>query len=188
MRSAKPASARCRTARSDGRVLSWATDLFNAVSVFQRVDGLKALGTLKIMLALFIAILAIELLVRLGAWIARRKLGLRLGVSGGESWVHLGARIGAVMFLITLGGWVALLSNDKILLSPSLVPMMIVLYVAGVVAVLGGVAMIAEAVLRIRNGPGGWLVKSGEIVVALAALYGIWLFSAFGLINFVTNF
>lgn len=175
-------------AGSDGRVLSWATDLFNAVSVFQRVEGLKALGTLKIMLALFIAILAIELLIRLGAWIARRKLGLRLGVSGGEGWVHLAARIGAILFLVTLGGWVALLSNDKVLLSPSLVPMMIVLYVAGLFAVLGGVAMIAEAVLRVRNGPGGWLVKSGEIVVALAALYGIWLFTAFGLVNFVTNF
>jgi hypothetical protein len=93
-----------------------------------------------------------------------------------------------VAFLVTLLGWVALLSNDKILLSSSLAPMMIVLYVAGLIAVIGGIGMIAETILRARGGPGGWLVRSGEILVGLAAVYGIWLFAAFGLVNFATNF
>ncbi len=173
---------------ANGRVISWASDLSNMVSVMQRVNGLEALGTLKLMLALFIAILAISLLIRLGAWIARRKLHLRLELSAQERWVHLAARIGAIAFLATLLGWVALLSNDAILLSPALVPQMIVLYVAGVIAIIGGVGMIAETVLRVSNGPGGWLVRLGEILVGLAAVYGIWLFAAFGLVNFVTNF
>jgi thiosulfate reductase cytochrome b subunit len=63
-----------------------------------------------------------------------------------------------------------------------------VLYVIGVIAVIGGLAMIAEAAIRVTRGPGGWLVRLGEIIVALAGLYGIWLFIHLQLVNFVTNF
>lgn len=171
----------------DGTPVSWAIDDINVFS-FQRVTGLTALGTLKLMLLCFIAILIVSLLIRLGAWIARRSLKLRLDLSPAERWVHLAARIGAIAFLVVIAGWVVTLSNEEVLLSPSLLPIMIVLYIAGVIAVLGAIAMVAEAVMRVRNGPGGWLVRSGEIVVALAGLYGIWFLVAFGLVSFVTNF
>ncbi len=175
-------------ADAHGNVVSFATDDMPPVMIFQRVDGLKAISTLKTMLLCFIAILIISLFIRLGAWIARRKLHLRLELTPRERWIHLAARIGAIAFLATLAGWVALLSNEHTLLSPSLPSIVIVLYILGVIAILGGIAMVAETVLRVAHGPGGWLVRSGEIVVALAALYGIWLFLAFGFANFVTNF
>lgn len=171
-----------------GNVISYATDDLPPVMIFQRVNGLKAITALKTMLLCFLAILIVSLLIRLGGWIARRTLHLRLDLTPREQWIHLAARVGAILFLGTLGGWVALLSNENALLSPSLVPIVIVLYAIGVIAILGGIAMIAETVLRVAHGPGGWLVRSGEIVVALAAIYGIWLFLAFGLVNFVTNF
>ena len=171
----------------DGTPVSWAVDDINVFS-FQRVTGLTALGTLKVMLVCFIAILIVSLLIRLGGWIARRALKLRLELSPAERWVHLTARIGAIAFLAVLAGWVVTLSNDELILSPSLVPIMIGLYIVGVIALLGGLAMIAEAVTRVLNGPGGWLVRSGEIVVALAAIYGIWFLFEFGFVSFVTNF
>lgn len=173
---------------SHGNVISYATDDLPPVMIFQRVNGLKAITALKTMLLVFLCILIISLLIRLGAWIARRKLHLRLELTPAERWIHLAARIGAILFLLTLGGWVVMLSNPDALLSPSLPTIVIVLYVFGVLAILGGIAMIAETALRVAHGPGGWLVRSGEIVVALAAIYGIWLFLAFGLANFVTNF
>ncbi|HKE35988.1 MAG TPA: hypothetical protein VKB39_01060, partial [Candidatus Baltobacteraceae bacterium] len=171
----------------DGTPVSWAVDDINVFD-FQRVNGLTAMGTLKVMLVCFIAILILSLLIRLGAWIARRSLKLRLELPPGAGWVHLAARIGAIAFLVVLGGWVVTLSNEQLLLSPSLVPIMIVLYVIGIIALIGGLAMIAEAVMRVRSGPGGWLVRSGEIVVALAGVYGIWFLLVFGLVSFVTNF
>jgi len=167
--------------------VSWAVDDINVFS-FQRVTGLTALGTLKVMLLCFIAIIIVSLLIRLGAWIARRALKLRLELSPAERWVHLAARIGAIAFLLVLGGCVVALSNEEVLLSPSLVPIMTVLYVLGVIAVIGGIAMVAETVMRVRGGPGGWLVRGGEILVALAAIYGIWFLAEFGLVSFVTNF
>jgi hypothetical protein len=63
-----------------------------------------------------------------------------------------------------------------------------VLYTLGVVAVIGCLGILAESVLRIMRGPGGWLVRVGEAVVGLGAVYAIWFFLAFGLINFATNF
>jgi hypothetical protein len=93
-----------------------------------------------------------------------------------------------VAFLVAFVGWVVVLSGEENLLSPSLPSKMIVLYIIGLIAILGGVAMIAETVLRVVRGPGGWIVRTGEIVVGLAAIYGIWLFATFGLASFVTNF
>ena len=107
-------------------------------------------------------------------WIARRKLKLKLNLSRGENWLHLVARIGAIAFLVVLVGWPVLLSSETAILSPSLPGQMMVLYVIGVIALIGAVAMIAEAVVRVLRGPGGWLVRVGEVIVALAALYAIW--------------
>ncbi|HTU82979.1 MAG TPA: hypothetical protein VMF61_12665, partial [Candidatus Acidoferrales bacterium] len=85
-------------------------------------------------------------------------------------------------------GWAALFSSEAAILSSSLPAKMIVLYVIGVIAVIGALAMIAEAVVRVLRGPGGWLVRSGEILVALAAVYAIWFLFAMQFVNFVTNF
>jgi len=173
---------------ADGNVISWASDYVNMVSVEQRVNGLGTLGAIKTGLALFVAAIVLSLLVRLGAWIARRKLKLSLSLSRGEHIVHLTARIGAIAFLVALIGWPMLLSNEAAILSPSLPGKLVALYIIGVIAIVGAIAMIAEAAIRVTCGPGGWLVRLGEIVVAVAALYGIWLFIHLQFVNFVTNF
>ena len=171
-----------------GNVDSWATDYFNMVSVEQRVGGLRTLGSIKLLLTICIAIIVLSLFIRLGAWIARRKLGLSLHLSRNEQVLHAVARAGAIAFLVVLIGWAALFSSEAAILSSSLPAKMIVLYVIGVIAVIGALAMIAEAVVRVLRGPGGWLVRSGEILVALAAVYAIWFLFAMQFVNFVTNF
>ena len=62
-----------------------------------------------------------------------------------------------------------LLSGEGAILSTSLPGKMIVLYIVGVIAIIGCLAMIAEAVVRVLRGPGGWLVRTGEVLVAIAA-------------------
>lgn len=176
------------TADSSGRVVSWTSDEFIPVFIFQRVDGLLSLGALKPMLFCFVAILIISLLGRLIAWYVRWRFKLPLDITPTEKWIHLAARIGAILFLGTIAGWVLALSGGDAILQSSIVTKVTILYVAGVLAIIGGLAMIAEAVLRVAHGPGGWLARTGEIVVALAAIYGIWFFLALGLVNFVTNF
>ncbi len=173
---------------ANGNVVSWASDASNMVSVQQRVTGLRTLGSIKSLLTIFAGIIVLSLLIRLGAWIARRKLKLSLHLSRGEHMLHAAARIGAIAFLVALVGWPMLLSSEAAILAPSLPGKMMVLYVIGVIAIIGALAMIVEAVVRVLRGPGGWLVRSGEILVALAAVYAIWFLVAMQFVNFVTNF
>jgi CubicO group peptidase (beta-lactamase class C family) len=173
---------------ANGNVISWSTDYYNQVSVEQRVTGLRTQASIKLLLTICASIIVLSLLIRLGAWIARRRLKLRLNLSKGENWLHAVARIGAIAFLVVLVGWPMLLSSEGAILSPSLPGNMLILYVVGVIAVIGAIAMIAEAVIRVLRGPGGWLVRIGEILVALAALYAIWFLFAMQFVNFVTNF
>ena len=172
----------------NGNVNSWSTDYFNMVSVEQRVTGLRTLSNVKLLLAIFTGIIVLSLLIRLGAWIARRKLKLSLHLSRNEQILHAVARIGAIAFLIALVGWPMLLSGEDAILSTSLPGKMIVLYIVGVIAIIGCLAMIAEAVVRVLRGPGGWLVRTGEVLVAIAAVYAIWFLFAMQFVNFVTEF
>jgi CubicO group peptidase (beta-lactamase class C family) len=171
-----------------GNVVSWTSDEFIPVEMSLRVNGMETLGSVKLLLLGTIVIFVLSLLIRLGAWIARRKLGLRLNLSRREQWIHLVARLGVILFIVTLLGWVTVLSSEDAILSGSIVPKMQVLYTLGVLTLIGMLGVIAETVIRVMRGPGGWLVRVGEVLVALAALYVIWFFLAFGMINFVTNF
>ncbi|MGD0969209.1 MAG: serine hydrolase domain-containing protein [Candidatus Aquilonibacter sp.] len=171
-----------------GNVVSWTSDEFIPVEMSLRVNGMETLGSVKLLLLGTIVIFVLSLLIRLGAWIARRKLGLRLNLSRTEQWIHLVARLGVILFIVTLLGWVTVLSSEDAILSGSIVPKMQVLYTLGVLTLIGMLGVIAETVIRVMRGPGGWLVRVGEVLVALAALYVIWFFLAFGMINFVTNF
>ena len=58
------------------------------------------MGSVKVLLLCTIAVFVLSLLIRLGAWIARRKLGLKLGLSGqGCIELHLAARLGVIFFV-----------------------------------------------------------------------------------------
>jgi CubicO group peptidase (beta-lactamase class C family) len=172
----------------NGNVVSWTSSEFIPVEIGLRVNGLRTLGSVKVLLLGTVIVFVLSLLIRLGAWIARRKLGLKLGLSRRDQWVHLVARLGVILFLVTLLAWVAILSDETAILSAAIVPKMQFLYVLGVLTLIGMLGVIAETVIRVMGGPGGWLVRAGEIVVALGAIYVIWFFLAFGMVNFVTNF
>jgi hypothetical protein len=97
--------------------------------------------------------------------------------------LRLASRLGVVLVLAMLGGWIGLFAA----LSASggdITTLMGVLYVLGVLAALGAVAIVVEAVSRILRGPGGWLVRSGEFLLGVSALYAIWAIYVFGFANF----
>jgi CubicO group peptidase (beta-lactamase class C family) len=176
---------------SQGRVVSWDSDDFIPVETEQRVNGMRTWGSLKFWLTCFLIVLILSLLIGIGTWITRFRLGVKLNLTRRQRWIRALARIGAVIFLIDFVAWPMALSGGDALLSASLVPILTVLYIIGVLAIIGGLFMIAEAILRIAQGPrspGGWLVMGGKALLGLGAIYGIWVILAFGLANFVTNF
>ena len=168
---------------ANGNVSYWISDDFLPVEILQRVHGLKQLSHLKIMAGGALATLLLTIAIWFGGWIARRHYKTTLEMPPQAARLRLASRLGVVLVLAMLGGWIGLFAA----LSASggdITTLMGVLYVLGVLAALGAVAIIVEAVSRILRGPGGWLVRSGEFLLGVSALYAIWAIYVFGFANF----
>ena len=128
-----------------------------------------------------------SLVLWIGRPLVRRRFGRKLDLPPAAARLRLVSRIGAAVVVATLLGWVGLVSaltGGEGELSP----MLAALYVAGVVSLVGAVAIVVEAALRTVRGPGGWLVKLGEIAFGLSGLFIIWAVFQYGLANFNFNF
>ncbi len=178
-------------ADAQGNVQSFFTDDSLPVLELQRVTGLEESRMLKLLGLLCIVILLSTVTIWIGGAILRWHYGKPLQMTRETFWLRLGSRIGAVLFLAVAFGWlgfVTLVSADNTLLfgGKANVPMDI-LYTVGVLAILSGILMVVHAGLRVVRGPGRWLVRAGEVLVGLAAMYGIWAVLDLGLANFNTN-
>jgi hypothetical protein len=74
-----------------------------------------------------------------------------------------------------------------LLLHGTAAPWMLLLYVLGVVALLGVVAIVVHTV-RCWFAQRGWLVRLGESLLGLVVLYLAWFILAFGMVSFNTHF
>lgn len=178
-------------ADKNGNIAYFTSDDFIPVMLFQKTHGLEQLSDLKLFGFVTILICALTVAIWFGGWIARRRFGRPLEMTNRQGQIRLGARLGAVLYLAVVAGWVTLLTaiqvDESLLLGGALNPWLAILYVLGALAFLGGLAMIANGVSRATSGPGGWLVRVGDIVLALAGLYGLWVIWDYGFANFQFN-
>jgi CubicO group peptidase (beta-lactamase class C family) len=167
--------------------LSWISDDFIPVDISQKVHGIKQLSALKVSMVAFIAVMAATIVTWFGGWIVRRRFRKDLVVTQRQARLRLASRIGAVMLLLMLAGWawlfMLLSSSDASIDRP-----LIAVYVVGAIAAIGVLSILVEAALRIAHGPGGRLVRLGEAVLGLAALYGLWAIFEYGLANFSLHY
>jgi hypothetical protein len=99
--------------------------------------------------------------------------------------------MGAVIYLLLIMGWAAFfasLAGLDALVGGEPLGRFIPLYVLGVLAIVGSLAMIVNAGLRLRVGPGGILARGGELVLGLAGIYGTWGVIHLGLASFTVSF
>jgi CubicO group peptidase (beta-lactamase class C family) len=172
---------------ADGSIKWWTTDDFPPVEVFQPVRGLQQHGWFALLTQIAIAVFVLTVLVWIGGAIARRRFRRKLELAPGPSRLRLGSRIGVCLMLALVTGWLLLLtafSKPMALMYSNFTNWLVVLYVLGALAIIGGIAIVLGAISRIVRGPGGWLVRISEFVLGLCALYGIWAIVAYGLVNF----
>jgi hypothetical protein len=178
-------------ANKDGSIDHFFSDDFIPVELLQRVHGLEQLGYLKLLGIGTILICALTVVVWFGGWITRRRFRRPLEMTRQQARLRLASRLGAVLYLAVVTGWVVLLTavqlDESLLLGGALNPWVGVLYVLGLLAILGGIAMVWNGVMRAMNGPGRWLVRISEVVLALAGLYGLWAIFDYGFANFHFN-
>lgn len=169
---------------SKGRVAYWICDDFLPVMLFQKVHGLSQKGDVTWMGCAFIAVLVLTLAIWFGGWIVRRRFKTPLLVTAREKQLRLASRVGVLVMLAALAAWVAVFAVLLNSISGGITGVLTIAYLLGALGVLGALAVIAEAVRRVLHGPGGWLVRAGEGLLALCALYGLWAIFAFGLASF----
>ena len=168
---------------SNGHVAYWISDHLIPVNVFQRVHGLGQNGEVTRMGTVCLAVLVLTVVIWIGGGIVRRRFGAPLLVTLQEKRLRLASRVGTVLMLAVVCTWAAIFAMVNSSWG-NINGVLTIAYVVGLLALLGALTVIAEAVRRVLRGPGGWLVRSGEALLGLCALYGIWVNLFFGLANF----
>lgn len=174
-------------ADGDGRILYWIVGGFPPVLVFEKVSGLHQLGSMKWLGALTLAVLVLTIVIWLGGWVVRRRYHGQLELPPLQKRLRRASRFGALALLATAAAWTAVLmlfSNDVWQLNGYL----LAAYAVSVVGIVGAIAVLVEAAVRTSRGPGGWIVRSGEFLLGLCALYSLWLIFALGLVDFSLQF
>ncbi len=174
-----------------GEIGYWVSDDTIPVDINQRVHGLGQSSLMKLLGGLFLVVMLLTVGIWVGGGIIRRRFERPLALPPLKAALRLAARIGAVIYLLLILGWVAFfasLAGLDALVGGELLGRFIPLYILGVLAIPGSLAMIANAGLRLRMGPGGILARCGELVLGLAGIYGIWGVIHLGLASFTVSF
>jgi CubicO group peptidase (beta-lactamase class C family) len=178
-------------ASKSGQVEYWVSDDTIPVDINPRIHGLGQSSLLKLLGGIFIGVMLLTVGIWIGGAIIRRRFQRPLVLSPLKARLRLASRIGALIYLALVVGWIvffASLVGLDALVGGELLGRFIPLYVLGVLAILGSLAMIASAALRLRVGPGGILARGGELLLGLAGIYGIWGVIHLGLASFTVSF
>jgi CubicO group peptidase (beta-lactamase class C family) len=167
---------------SDGHVAYWISDDFLPVMIFQKVHGLGQSGELTWMGTLCLTVLVLTVAMWIGGGIVRRRFKTPLRMTLQEKPLRLASRVGTLLMLVMVCAWVAVFASLSD--TGSINGELTIAYIVALLALFGALAVLAEALRRVLRGPGGWLVRAGEALLGLCAVYGIWVIHFFGFANF----
>jgi hypothetical protein len=123
--------------------------------------------------------------------IVRRRYGASLALDPASLRAYRFGKIGAILTLAGLGAWTTILGmmlNDYNRLSAKFDSTLHLTQFFGVVAFIGGFALILWNLKAVWTGKRRWPAKVWSIVLALSALTVLWVAFVFNLINFGTNY
>jgi CubicO group peptidase (beta-lactamase class C family) len=175
-----------------GRISYWTTDEEVPVMIFLRVNGLRTLGSVKLLGTLALLTTFLALLIWFGGWLIRRHYTRVLELSRQQRRSRLWGRLGTLMLFTTLLGWLILMiaigSSPSLLLEGTAAPWMYVLYVLGLLALVGVLLIVVHTVRSWMTPRRGRWVLLGETLLAFSAVYLAWLIVAFRMISFSVRF
>ncbi|HEY4147177.1 serine hydrolase domain-containing protein [Pinirhizobacter sp.] len=177
---------------ADGNIQYWATDVEAPVFVFQRVSAGRSMGRVSLLAGLSFVLLIVTLLSwGIGGWV-RRHYGRALVLTPAQRRSRLWSRLGVLALFVDMAGWMTLLGissvNEDPLLQGTMTPWLYLLFVLGVLALIGALAVVANVVRAWMAPRRGRWVLAGETLLGLAALYLAWFIVAFGMVSFNVRF
>jgi len=179
-------------ADDQGGIRYWASDAEVPVFVFQRVSAARSMGVVGPLMGLSIVVLLATLLTWFVGWWVRKHYRRTLELNDRQRRTRLLSRLGVLALAVVVIGWLSFLgimsADESLLLDGSGAPWLYLLYVLGVVGLLGAVAVVVHAVRAWMAPRRGRWVRTGETLLALAALYLAWFIVVFGLVSFSVRF
>jgi CubicO group peptidase (beta-lactamase class C family) len=175
----------------DGRVVRVAPGWISPIIYLERSSGAKGVGWLMPALVASLAALALTVVAWPIAAILRRRYQRPLPFSGREAKAYRWVRIGALLSLAAIGGWIGtiLLMFSKLeLLTASMDWLVLALHVLGTIAVFAGLALALWHLSVVWKAPKRRLGKTWAVVLVLATAVCAWVAVAYHLVGLSTNY
>jgi CubicO group peptidase (beta-lactamase class C family) len=175
----------------DGRVVRFAPEWISPFMYMERSTGAKGVGWLMPATVVALAALALTVIVWPVAALVRRRYRKPLPYSGREAKAYRWVRIGALLSLAAIAGWIgtiqAMFSNLK-LLTAGMDWLVLALHVFGTIAVFAGLALALWHLSVVWKAPKRWLGKIWAIVLVFATAIVAWVAVAYHLVGISTNY
>jgi CubicO group peptidase (beta-lactamase class C family) len=161
----------------DGRPVRFSFDFLSPFMVFDRAPWHSG-GTwlMPLFAASFVAML-LTVLVWPAAAIVRRRYRAPLALDPGSMRAYLWSRVGAVATIVSLGIWALLLVlilKDTGTLGGRLDPLLVLAQLLSIVAFIGGLAVMLWNLVAVWRGQRRWASRVWSIVLALSAVFILW--------------
>jgi CubicO group peptidase (beta-lactamase class C family) len=187
----KDGKARLAADVKDGQVVRFAAEWISPFMYMERSTGAKGVGWLMPSLLASLAVLALTVVFWPVAALMRRRYARPLPFAGAEAKAYRHGRIGALLSLIAIGGWIGvifLLFSDLKFLSDRLDWLVILLHVVGTLAVFAGLVLLVRHLLVVLKAPKRVFGKIWAVLLALAGLVCAWVAVAYHLVGLSVNY
>jgi len=175
----------------DGRVVRFAPEWISPFMYMERSSGAKGVGWLMPATVVSLIALALTVLFWPVAWLVRRHYRKPLPYTGREAKAYRWVRIGALLSLGAIAGWIgtiqAMFSNLK-LLTAGMDWLVLGLHVLGSIAVFVGLALALWHLSVVWKAPKRKLGKLWAVVLVLATAVVAWVAVAYHLVGLSTNY
>jgi CubicO group peptidase (beta-lactamase class C family) len=187
----KDGKSRLAAEVKDGKVVRFAAEWISPFMYMERSTGAKGVGWLMPATVASLAVLALTVLFWPVTALVRRRYARPLPFGGAEAKAYRWGRIGALLSLLAIGGWIGvifLLFSDLKFLSDRLDWLVILLHVVGTIAVFAGLALLLRHLVVVLKAPKRLLGKLWAVLLALAGLVCAWVAVAYHLVGLSTNY
>jgi CubicO group peptidase (beta-lactamase class C family) len=161
----------------DGRPVRFSFDFLSPFEVFDRAPWYAASSWLMPLFIVSFVAMLLTVLIWPAAAAVRRRYHAPLALDAASMRAYRWSRFGALATVVALGTWMlflVLILKDTGTLGGKLDPLLILAQLLSIVAFIGGLAVMLWNLIAVWRGARAWPAKTWSIVLALSAVFILW--------------
>ena len=161
----------------DGRPVRFSFDFLSPFEVFDRAPWYAASSWLMPLFVVSFAAMLLTVLIWPAAAVVRRRYHAPLALDAASMRAYRWSRFAALATVVALGTWMlflVLIIRDTGTLGGKLDPLLILAQLLSIVAFIGGLAVMLWNLVAVWRGKRAWPAKTWSIVLALSAVFILW--------------